>query len=128
MPGIVGLVSRRSPALCSAHVMEMVAWMQHETFYVSGIHAAPELGVFAGWSAHELSFADCQPIVGDDQVTLVFSGECYSDPASRRQPTGPRHRSGDNTASRLLRLYREREHTFFGELNGVFSGLLIDRQ
>jgi asparagine synthase (glutamine-hydrolysing) len=128
MPGIVGLVSRQPPALCSARVMEMVACMQHEAFYVSGIHAAPELGVFAGWSAHEHSFADCQPIVGDDQVTLVFSGECYSDPDSRRKPTGLQRRSRDNTASRLLELYKEREHTFFEELNGVFSGLLIDRQ
>src|SRR5262245_7296184 len=128
MPGIVGLVSRQPPALCSARVMEMVACMRHETFYVSGIHAAPELGVFAGWSAHEHSFADCQPIVGDDQVTLVFSGECYSDPASRRKPTGLPRGSRDNTASRLLELYQDREHTFFEELNGVFSGLLIDRQ
>src|SRR4029453_2485582 len=113
MPGIVGLVSRQPPALCSARVTEMVACMQHETFYVSGTHAAPELGVYAGWSAHEDSFADCQPIVGDHQVTLVFSGECYSDPGS-----------SDNTASRLLQLYRDREHTFFEELNGIFSGLL----
>jgi asparagine synthase (glutamine-hydrolysing) len=117
MPGIVGLVSRQPPALCSARVTEMVACMQHETFYVSGTHAAPELGVYAGWSAHEHSFADCQPIVGDHQVTLVFSGECYSDPGS-----------SDNTASRLLQLYRERQHTFFEELNGIFSGLLIDRR
>src|SRR4030095_13889677 len=55
--------------------------------------------------------------VGDDQVTLVFSGECYSDPGS-----------SDSTASRLLQLYRDREHTFFEELNGIFSGLLIDRR
>jgi len=124
MPGIVGLVSRQPPAVCSARLTEMLACMQHENFYVSGTCAVPELGVFAGWSAHEDSFADCQPITDDGgDLTLVFSGECYSASSAHRGS-----RLGNNDAAWLLQLYKERDRTFLEELNGNFSGLLIDRR
>lgn len=93
----------------------MIASMQHEKFHVSGSYSAPELGIFAGWVALDGSFADCQPILNDHgDVALLLSGECLLD-----RPIDATH---------LVQLYEQDGRDFFERLNGLFSGLLIDRR
>jgi asparagine synthase (glutamine-hydrolysing) len=129
MPGIVGLISHQRPERCEALVDEMLASMQHEKFYVSGKYSAPELGLFAGWVAMEGSFADAQPVVNErTDVVLMFSGEFFpdADTCARLKPQHDRVRGVD--ARWLVHLYEERGDSFFESLNGLFSGLLIDRR
>jgi asparagine synthase (glutamine-hydrolysing) len=129
MPGIAGLISRQRPDVCQRLVDEMIASMQHEKFYVSGTHSAPELGVFAGWVALEGSFADRQPLFNDEaDIGLILSGECFSDTETRTRLKGRGHRFEGDTAGWLVHLYEARNEKFFEDLNGLFSGLLIDRR
>jgi asparagine synthase (glutamine-hydrolysing) len=129
MPGIVGLLSPRPPAECQRLVEQMLGCMQHETFYTSGSYSAPDLGVFAGWVALEGSFSDCQPILSErGDVALLFSGECFSRHATGVELDRSDHRRELDNAEWLVQLYEQRGDHFFTNLNGLFSGLLIDKR
>ena len=106
----------------------MTASMRHETFHAGGTFSAPELGVYAGWVAHEHSFADRQPFQNETKdVTLLFAGECFiaSETRSRLKQAGHHFTGGGDC---LVHLYEELGGKFFAELNGLFSGLLIDHR
>src|SRR5262245_46182624 len=131
MPGIAGLISRQSPApdTCRRFVNQMLASMQHEKFYTSGSHWAPELGVFAGWVAHEDSFSRRQPLVSErGDVTLLFSGECFADPDALATLKRRGYHFEGNESAWLLALYDANGVHFFEDLNGLFSGLFIVTQ
>jgi len=129
MPGIVGLISRRHPGVCRRLVETMTGCMQHEKFHVSGTFAAPELGVFAGWVALENSFANSQPLTNEQgDVILLVAGECFADPDVRTQLKARGHRVEATDATWMVHLYEEKGESFFEQLNGLFSGLLIDKR
>jgi len=100
-------------------VRAMVSTMKHEPFYESGLCTVPELGVYAGYTAHRGSSAARQFAQGaHDGVTVILAGECAdseNDGASVAQ------------ADAIARLYRQTGDAFVGRLTGLFSGLLIDR-
>ena len=80
MPGIVGIISRQPPEECESQVRLMIASMLHEPFYQCGTHIAPEMGIYAGWVAHENSFPANQVFLSEDgNLALLFSGECFLD-------------------------------------------------
>ena len=129
MPGIVGIISQRSPEECQALVKSMVASMEHEPFYTSGIYAVPEMGFYGGWVAHKDSLATPQPFFNERQDTaLLFSGECFLDRETRQELKRKGHELGDAAGSWLVHLYEEEGEQFFAKLNGLFSGLLIDKR
>src|SRR6266496_4245377 len=128
MPGIVGIVSQRPFEECQSLVKSMASSMEHESFYDSGLYSVPEMGICAGWVAHENSFGAGQPFFNERRdVVLLFSGECFVDPETR---TGLRkgHELGQAAGSWLVHLYEEEGNRFFEKLNGFFSGLLIDKR
>jgi asparagine synthase (glutamine-hydrolysing) len=91
-------------------VQAMTDVMRHEKFHVAGDFSVPELGVFAGWVAHENSFAAKNVFQNAAQAAaLVFSGEEFS---------------GEDLAKR----YERTGEKFFESLNGLFAGLLVDRR
>jgi asparagine synthase (glutamine-hydrolysing) len=113
MPGIVGLISSQPPDVCRRLVQQMLRTLHHEKDYVSGCHEVAELGAFAGWVAIKGSVSASQPILSPlHDVALLFTGEIV-DPHNTRS---------------LITLYERRGEHFFSDLNGVFSGLLIDRR
>ena len=119
--------ANRPAAECQRLVKAMVASMKHEPFYTAGTFCAPELGAYAGWVAHEASFAAKQSVFGEQKDTaLILSGECYFDAEAAKEPG----RNGDGTAkqggARLVHLYEEQGENFIEKLNGLFSGLVID--
>ena len=129
MPGIVGIISQKTAVETAPLVNAMVATMRHERFYVTGTFAAPELGVSAGWVAHENSFAAKQVFQNEQKtIMLVFSGECFVDSETRKRLNQNGHAFSETDGSWLIRLYEEAGEKFFAELNGLFSGLLIDRR
>jgi asparagine synthase (glutamine-hydrolysing) len=128
MPGIVGLISAKPVAECRAHLSLMLQSMLHEQSYQWGTCEESELGVYAGWVSHPQSFASMES--GSDesgQLDLAFAGECYGvgtlDDVQARF-SSPQSRS----VGRLLRHYDCERDDWVRQLNGLFSGLLIDRR
>ena len=129
MPGIVGIISHRPPEECQDLVKSMVSSMEHEPFYASGMYAAPEMGVYGGWVAHERSFAAGQVFFNERKdIALLFSGECFVDPETRAELKGKGHELGKAAGSWLVHFYEEQGDQFFEKLNGLFTGLLIDKR
>src|SRR4029453_11827809 len=129
MPGIVGIISQRPAEECQSLVKSMVSSMEHESFYDSGMYSVPEMGIYAGWVAHENSLAAGQPFFNErSDVVLLFSGECFVDPETRTDLRQKGHELGPAAGSWLVHLYEEEGDRFFEKLNGLFSGLLIDKR
>ncbi len=129
MPGIAGIISRLPAANCLRTVQTMTAAMQHEAFQVSGHFSAPDLGIYGGWVAHENSFAASQVFENETKdIALIFCGECLVEPEVKAQLRRAGHHFSDSGGDWLVHLYEARGNNFFSELNGLFSGLLIDRR
>src|ERR1700726_3862167 len=129
MPGIVGIISQRPSQECQDLVASMARSMMHECFYASGTYSVPEMGIYAGWGAHENSFAAAQVFFNERKdITLLFSGECFVDPETRAELQQKGHRLDEAAGSWLFHLYEEEGDRFFEKLNGLFSGLLIDKR
>ena len=128
MPGIVGIISDRPAAECQLRVNDMLASMKHHRSYVCGTQSVPEFGVYAGWIAHEGSFSANQPFSNETgDIVLLFAGECFIDPDARRTLARNGHNFADNAADWIVHLYEEEGARFFESLNGLFSGLLVDK-
>ena len=129
MPGIVGIISRRATYGCETLVMAMVDSMKHESFHVSGTYCAKELGVYCGWVALDNSFGASQVFLNEQKdVALIFSGECFVDNELRPRLEQKGHRLDKHRGDWLVHLYEEEGDQFFEKLNGLFSGLLIDKK
>jgi asparagine synthase (glutamine-hydrolysing) len=129
MPGIVGIISQRPSDECRRLVKCMVSSMEHESFYDSGVYSVPEMGIYAGWVAQENSFGAGQPFFNERRdVALLLSGECFVDPETRTGLRQKGHELGQAAGSWLVHLYEEEGDRFFEKLNGLFSGLLIDKR
>jgi asparagine synthase (glutamine-hydrolysing) len=129
MPGIVGIISRRPAAECERAVAAMLGSLQHESFYSTGTFSAPDLGVFAGWVALPDAFATGQTFYNESrELALLFSGECFLDRPAHRRLRENGHTFSEKGGDWLLHCYEEQAEKFFENLNGIFSGLLIDRR
>jgi asparagine synthase (glutamine-hydrolysing) len=85
--------------------------MIHEPFYVAGTRSDPELGAYYGWIAHEGSFAAGQNVAkGEGGVSIAFAGECFGEERD------------------IIELYERKGTDCFKELDGLFSGLLVDKK
>ena len=127
MPGITGLVTKRSRSWAEPQLIQMLQKMKHESFYVSGIWIDEELGVYVGWVARKDSFADGMPIRNErDDVVVIFSGEDYPEPGTARRLKEQGHKCEDAGPSYLVHLYED-DPNFFRNLNGRFQGLVADR-
>lgn len=124
MPGIAGIISREPPADCRRRLAAMLQSMLHESWYQSKMCEAPEIGVYAGWVAHPGSFASLESGQHAARtMDLVFAGECFQDcDNSSATPVVAEQRGS------LLRQYDRLGDNWVAGLNGLFSGLLIDRR
>ena len=129
MPGITGIISRQPAAECERMVQSMTGAMRHESFYSAGQFGVPDLGVYGGWVALEQSPAASQPFFNEKRdVVLLLSGECFPEAQTLEQLRSKGHEFDRNGAEWLVHLYEEEGDGFFEKLNGLFSGLLIDRR
>jgi asparagine synthase (glutamine-hydrolysing) len=116
VPGIVGVITKKSSGEAEEELSRMVAGIRHESFYRTGTWVEPSLGVYVGWAAREKSFGDRMPICnGQGNIVLVFSGEEFREP--EREAKG---------RSYLVGLYDD-DGEFPRQLNGCFHGLVADR-
>ena len=117
MPGIVGIIGKGLHGKYESDLKLMLDCMMHEPFYRRGSYTNEKLGVYVGWTCHPNSYADCMPAINDRKdVVLIFSGEHFPD-----HPVGDQFKSHG-----LLRQYEVKGEEFFRDLNGWFSGVLID--
>jgi asparagine synthase (glutamine-hydrolysing) len=101
--------------------------MLHEDSYVFGTVSFEEQGVHAGWACHEGSFADCMPVTSEKgDITLLFAGEDHATKEALDQLKGQNHRFKKDNASYIVHMYEEKGEKFLADLNGWFSGLLVD--
>ena len=92
----------------------MITSMRHQPASASGTLFVASLGVYAGWVAHDDSFAAAQSSATRGNCNaLLFAGECF--PAAAEFAS-------------LLDRYDAEGDAFLAGLNGLFSGLLIDPQ
>src|SRR5215469_9946943 len=113
MPGILGIISPRPAAECNARLQFMLDTMRHENFYKAAALSFPEIGIYAG----AVSFNDGGDGIffdENEEIALIFSGECFGDPKTV-------------SGKHLIGLYKNEGEAFLGKLNGLFSGLLVDR-
>ena len=127
MPGIVGLITKKSSEWAEVQLKLMVEAVRHERFYSTGVWSDRNLGLYVGWTARENSFSDGMPLRNEkDDVVLIFSGEEYPEPGTARHLKERGHGCEESGPSYLVHLYEE-DPQFFKNLNGRFQGLLADR-
>jgi asparagine synthase (glutamine-hydrolysing) len=127
MPGIVGLITRMPREAAERELLQMVEALRHENFYVTGTWLEESLGVYVGWVAREGSFSDGMPLRNErGDVVLVFSGEEFPEPGTKRRLRERGHDFEESGPSYLAHLYED-DASFPAGLNGRFHGLLTDR-
>ncbi len=129
MPGLVGIISLESPNICKSQLREMLFSIEHESFYNSGTCWYQDLGVYLGWTCHKGAFNDCMPIINEkEDKSLFLAGEVILAPEVITNLKLKGHSITRTDASYLIHLYEELGDRFFAEMNGWFSGLLVDRE
>jgi asparagine synthase (glutamine-hydrolysing) len=109
-------------------LLQMVAALCHEDFYVTGTWIDESLGVYVGWIVRENSFSDGMPLQNEHRdVVLVFSGEEFPEPGASRRLKQRGHDFSLSGPSYLVHLYEE-DPSFPAGLNGRFHGLLVDQR
>ncbi len=127
MPGIVGLQTRMPRGWAEAQLKVMVECLQHESFYIAGTWVDESLGLYVGWIARRNSFSEDMPLRNENgNLTLIFSGEDFSDPEFDQDRSASGVRNMVSPFSYLVRR-AESETNFPCGLNGRFHGLLADR-
>jgi asparagine synthase (glutamine-hydrolysing) len=127
MPGIVGIITKKSRDWAEPQLQKMVSVLSHESFYTTGTWLDGSRGIYVGWIARKNSFADEMPVCNEQKdKVLVFSGEEYPDPNTRNRLKQHGHAFEAKGPAYLVHLSEE-DQAFPRSLNGRFHGLLIDR-
>lgn len=128
MPGIAGIISNRPANECQRLVQSMIDCMHYESFYGSGTCFVPEIGVYGGWVAHE----DPSQPVNLPSLNGMTELSCFLESVSHfcsSHATVLSENQGNHYgADDLLCLYEKNGASFITQLNGLFSGLLVDRR
>jgi asparagine synthase (glutamine-hydrolysing) len=105
----------------------MVRCLLHEDFYKSGTFISKEAGVAVGWVSHPGSFSDCMPVWNEDKnICLILTGEDYQDRTGIDRLGIAGHQFSAENAGYLVHLYEDLGLRFLEQLNGWFSGLIVD--
>jgi asparagine synthase (glutamine-hydrolysing) len=123
VPGIVGIFSDKpDDGRAAQQVQRMVRTMLHSRSYSHGTLSVPAQGCYLGWVTHPKTYADCNPIVSaDGDTVIIFSGEHFS-----HSTNGHGNKAG--RATDLLILYQKKGERFVEDLNGFFSGVVVDKR
>jgi len=129
MPGILGIISKRSQEVNNNELELMSGSLHMESFYHSGKLAFADCGIYVGWTCHKEAFCDCLPINNEKKdITLIYSGENFNDPEDMDEIKKRNHSYDKKNASYIVHMYEEWGEDFLAMLNGNFHGLLIDRR
>src|SRR6266700_7639264 len=108
MPGIVGLISRMPRAEAERELLQMVAALRHEDFYVTGTWIDESLGAYVGWIVRKNSFSDGMPLQNEHRdAVLVFAGEEFPELGTPRRLKERGHDVSLSGPSYLVHVYEE---------------------
>lgn len=121
MPGLFGIITANSPEKARSDLERMAHSMHHEAHYRLETYVNPEWGLYVGRWAQPRAYDDA-PFTHPDHAgkRLAFSGEHFGPPMQ-----GLAQFKGESAAE-LFAGWAKKGTQFIGELNGWFSGLLID--
>lgn len=129
MPGIIGIISKTSIDKNKQDMSEMVNCMRHESFYSTGTYCNEQMGIYTGWVCHKDSFCDCMPVWNEKKnIALIYFGENFTDLELFDQLKAKHHMFDRTNASYIIHMYEEKGIDFLQDLNGWFSGIIIDLQ
>src|SRR5262245_38564488 len=127
MPGIAGIISKSKSGPGNPYQAEhaaMLAAMQHEAFYRTGVYTERNLSLRLGWVVHSSPLRDCLPVANEQRdLILVLHGENFQHPTENE---AGQKRSFLQDTQRLLHLYEDMGTSFVSQLNGRVSGVLVD--
>jgi asparagine synthase (glutamine-hydrolysing) len=129
MTGILGIISSEDPEACKAQLKSMVFSFDRESCYNLGTYSDENIGVYLGWCCHKGSSIDCMPIINEkSDLSLFLTGEVIPDRGEidDLKKLGHKIQSPDN--SYLIHQFEERGTLLFKNLNGLFSGVLINKK
>jgi len=129
MPGITGMIGKKPYEENIKIIALMRDSLIHETFYSYGTYTNEELNLYLGWACHKNSFSDCMPVWNEKKnMVLIFFGENFTDFELFDQLKAKNHMFDKSNASYLIHLYEEKGIDFLQDLNGWFTGVLVDMQ
>jgi len=127
MPGIAGIVGRDSAEGNESALDAMVSRMMHEEFYASGTYINTRLGSSIGWACRKESYSDCLPVWNDrEDICLVVLGDSVLAESIAGGATDRRGIPSCPDPRRIIARYEEAGDRVLEELNGWFSGVLLD--
>ena len=107
----------------------MLGAMRHNNRYSHGRFIDKECGLRIGWTCHPGSFAEGMPLVSEDGNTvMIFAGEDFGDRDAIARQRHAISSKDSAEAGYLLEQYVELGDQFFAQLNGWFSGVIVDRR
>jgi asparagine synthase (glutamine-hydrolysing) len=115
MSRIAGIFGLDAPEENASLLHRMVQPMLHEDFYSSGTYLHWELGIFSGFVSADPSHRPTLVWNAEGNIGCFISGVPFIESLD-----------ANNIASTLSRLYEEMGLRALEELNGWFSGLLVD--
>lgn len=128
MPGIAGIICKNPCAGVAQDMQRMVSALRHGSFYRQHEYQHGDLGIFAGWTGHQSTIADSWLLMEPKpDVHLILHGENFlvPDGVGEAAPSAEHH---SKLAEYLVRSYEQSGDRFLEELNGWFSGLVVDRR
>ena len=129
MPGITGFITQTPSQNCDRDLHRMVQTMCHESFYRHGFISKPDQCAYVGWTCHENAFNDCMPILNEKKdVALFLAGEIVLDPDAINDLRKSQHDFDGLNASYIVHLYEEKGIRFIDQIDGFFSGVVIDER
>lgn len=127
MAGVFGILSTESPPNPSAALKAMAGVMAKDSFLRSGVVEQPGVGAWLGWSCHDKSFSAANPVWNETRdIGLVLAGEAFPEPAELEALRQKGHALASDDASYLVHAYEEKGIHFLEDINGWFSGVLLD--
>ncbi|MBV8485315.1 MAG: hypothetical protein JO077_20920 [Verrucomicrobia bacterium] len=127
MPGITGIITNRLSENHRVQLDAMVKPLVHEDFHKPGTVINEDEGIAVGWVSHAGSFSDCMPVWNEDRsVLLILHGEVYQDRGQIEELRTEGHQFSSADASFLVHLYEKLGRKFLEEMNGWFSGIIVD--
>ena len=129
MPGLAGIIRFAPHESTEQDLDAMLGAIRYNNRYLHGKFVDRECGIRIGWTCHPGSFAEGMPLVSQSGDTvMIFSGENFEEPGRVAHLSHAISDKNPAKAAYLLELYAERGEKFFGELNGWFAGVIIDRR
>ena len=126
MPGIVGIITEQPDAAMRKRMSRgWSAPCSTSRRTRTARYSLPEQGCYLGWVGLPRTYADCNPISSaDGQVVIVFAGEHFSHGSNGNG----RATAGHGSAHDCCSLYEAKGERFVEDLNGFFSGVVVDRR